>query len=391
MSKRLKLTAQLEAKIRLASGNEDIDFTLIAAYEAVAASTRPISQSRTAYDGAVMSEAFLTEMSTYLTTESVPILIMHEGHMLPIGKVFDAAVLDAEAGHKDLNALFYVESDSKEAKKIDLGIIDEVSVGAVPEHAYCSECDFDYMAEGNEMNFYFRECDNDHALGENGVHLRLSKLSAWKELSLVGKGASDKPKIVGSAKQRLGKERYQSLAASNMSSKGIEMAYLLCSATPPEIIDDEGIDMSLLEVTTQLTTLSADKAKLEVKFEGAESALEASKTEVAALQDKVKALELTLAESGETDVAKEVVVLKATIEDNKSLEVYFNTQVKAAAVAAELELTDDMTIDEKITLMQNAQVKLAAIPRNGLTNEPTASTVNLSQVAMTSRNSAFQQ
>jgi len=390
MSKRLELTEALKQKIRLASGNEDLDFNLIAAYEAVAASTRPITQSRTAYDGSVMSEAFLSEMATYLETNSVPILIMHEGYMLPSGKVFHSAVLDAEVGHKDLNALFYIESDSAEAKKIDLGIIDEVSVGALPEHAFCSECDFDYMKPENEMSFYFRECDNGHALGEDGAHLRLTKLSSWKELSLVGKGASDKPKIVGSAKQRLGKERYQSLAASNMSANGIEMAYLLCSATLPEINDDEGTDMNLLEVTQQVSSLSADKAKLEVKFEGAELALEASKVEVASLLAKVAALELKQADAVETEVAKELATLKLTVEGEKPLHDFFNAQLKLAAVAAELELKDEMSIEEKIALMQNAQVKLAAIPRGALSNEPNAAQANLSKVAMLTRNSAFQ-
>jgi hypothetical protein len=390
MSKRLQLSEQLKKKIRLASGNDDIDFNLIAAYESVAASTRPIHQSRTAYDGAVMSEAFLVEMSEHLLSESVPILIMHEGSMLPAGKVFDAAVLDAESGHKDLVALFYVESDSDEAKKIDLGIIDEVSVGALPLHAYCSECDFDYMAENNEMNFYFRECDEGHALGVNGTHLRLTKLSSWKELSLVGKGASDKPKIVGSAKQRLGKERYQSLAASSMSDKGIEMAYLLCSATTPTINDDEGNDMNLKDITDQVSSLSADKARLEVKMEGADLALAASKTEVAALQDKVDKLVLELAATEQSETAKKLVELEAAVEGQKPLQEFFDAQVKAAAVAAELELKEGLSNDEKITLMKNAQIKLAAIPRGGLTNEPTSGEVNLSQIAMLSRNSAFQ-
>lgn len=390
MSKRIQLTEELKKKIRIASGNDDIDFELIAAYEAVAASTRPIHQSRTAYDGAVMSEAFLVEMSDHLLDESVPILIMHEGSMLPVGKVFDAGVLDAESGHKDLVALFYVESDSEEAKKIDLGIIDEVSVGALPLHAYCSECDFDYMDEGHEMNFYFRECDEGHTLGENGTHLRLTKLSSWKELSLVGKGASDKPKIVGSAKQRLGKERYKSLAANNMSANGIEMAYLLCSATTPPINDDEGNDMNLKDVTDQVSALSADKARLEVKLEGADAALQASITDVAALQDKHDKLAVKLTESDESESAKKLVVLEATIEGQKPLQEFFDAQVKAASVAAELELKDDMTNDEKITLMKNAQIKLAAIPRGGKSIEPNSNEEKLSQVAMFSRNSAFQ-
>lgn len=388
MAKKLTLTESLRAAIRKAAGDDDIDFNLISAYEAVAASTRPISQSATAYDGAMMTETFLRDMETYLETESVPIHVMHNGSVLPIGKTFKAGVLEAEAGHYDLNALFYVESDSEHARQIDLGIIDEVSVGALPKHAYCSECDFDYMAPENEYSFYYRECDEGHALGQNGVHLRLTGLEKWKELSLVGKGASNKPKILGTAKQRLSKESYEQLAASGMSPEAVQMSYLLCSATPKT--KDEGAIMDLMELSNKAISLSAEKAKLESKLESVEANLATSDSKVAELNGKVTELQTQLAATDESAIKLELTEAKAKQAEFEPVTAYLTEQVKIAAVAAGLELKEDATMQEQIEVLKSAQIKLGAIPRNGsdiLASGGKEQTAELSATIL--RNSAF--
>lgn len=388
MAKRLTLDERLKNLITAAVGDE-IDFNQIAAYESVAASTRPLDQKSTPYDGAVMSQAFLQEMALFYKDESVPIQVMHNGNMLPVGKVFEADVLGAEAGHYDLNTLFYVDASSQYAKDIDLGILDEVSVGALPKHAYCSECDFDYMAPGNEFNFYFRECDNDHTLGVNGVHLRLAGLDKWKELSLVNKGASNKPKILGSAKQRLGKEGYSQLAASMGSPDALNMAYLSCSPNQP--VEDKGTTMDLSAITDKVTTLSAANGKLETKLEASESALQAAKDQTVELQNEVKELKQKLDASQDSTLKTQVEDLEAKLKDSDALANEFDSQLKTAATMAELELSETATAEEKIELLKQAQIKLAAIPRNGVTRSAESEQETRSLALAAARNSAFTQ
>lgn len=355
MAKRLTLTETIKGYIRAAVG-DDIDTSKVAVYESVAASTRPINQSSTAYHGAKMTFGFLGEMAEHLKTESVPILTMHNGGMLPIGKVIHADVLATGDDH-DLNVMFYVEADSEYAGKIDLGIIDEVSVGAVPEHAFCSECGFDYMAPGNEMSFWFRECDKGHQIGQNGVHLRLTKLRSWKELSLVNKGASSKPKILGEAQQRLAKQLPQKLAAS-----GVDLTHtvLFCSSSQPT---QEDPTMDLTALMAQVQTLASDKTRLELQHGQVSEQLTAAQAQVASLTAELAAANTKLNELNAGDAAAKLATAEAQLS---KLTEFVKEQSTHAAVAAGLELAEDATVEARLDLLKTAQVKLAAIPRGGV-------------------------
>tara|TARA_X000001388_G_scaffold52616_5_gene38370 strand:+ start:7648 stop:8817 length:1170 start_codon:yes stop_codon:yes gene_type:complete len=385
MAKRLTLTERIKALITEAAGDE-IDFSQIAAYESVAASTRPINQPHTAYHGAIMTEGFLSQMATAYKEESVPIQVMHNGQMLPVGKVFAAETFSADEGHTDLNVLFYVDANSQYARDIDLAILDEVSIGAASTHAYCSECSFDYMEEGNEMSFWYRECDNGHQIGKDGVHLRLTELRAWKELSLVNKGASNKPKILGSAKQRLGKDAYNQLAASHSNPEAVQFSYLACSPTQSETT---GETMDLSALSNQVSTLSAANGKLELKLETAESALEASQTEVAKLKGQIETLEAQVEAGSDSKLKTELTEAKTSLEAAKKIVGCFDEQLKVAAVAAGLEFSEDATADEKIELLKKAQIKLAAIPRGGVSQGAGAPEDDNIRVVSAAHNSAF--
>lgn len=354
MAKRLVLNDKLKQQIIAAAGDPDIDFSKIVAYESVAASTRPITQKSSPYHNAQMSEGFLREMVNHLSSNSVTLQVMHNNEMLPIGKVFTADVFAAEVGHYDLNAAFYLEADSDHVSKIDLGIIDEVSIGALPKHAYCSECSFDYMSDPYAM--YYRECPEEHSLGENGVHLRLTSLDTWKELSLVNRGASSKPKILGAAKQRLGASEYQRLAASN---NGLDLTYLTCTFTPnPQTKTPEGnaMDPKMLELAQSVGRLESEKTTLEASLTATKAALDTAQ------------LELTQTKSAlaveQAKVPADVEALKASKD---KLTAFLADQYKNACIAASLEFKDGATADEMIASIEQAQIKLAAIPRNGVT------------------------
>ncbi len=355
MAKRLTLNDHLRGLITAAVGDE-IDFEKVAAYEAAAASTRPISQRHTAYNGAKMTFGFLGDMAEHLKNESVPILTMHNGEMLPVGKTFHADVV-ANGDDHDLNALFYVEADSDFAKKIDLGIIDEVSVGALPEHAFCSECGYDYAAPGNEMAFWFRECDQGHVIGEKGVHLRLTKLKSWRELSLVNKGASSKPKILGEAQQRLAKQLPERLAASGLD---LSHTVLFCSSTKPT---NEDSPMDLTQLMAQVQTLASEKTLFEQQAKHASEQLTASQSKVTSLTEELTAAQAKLTELEGSEVAAKLSESEAQVT---RLSTFLRDQAKKAAVAAQLTLADDATDDQVIAVLEEAQVKLAAIPRGGV-------------------------
>lgn len=370
MAKRLVLNEKHKAAIRAAAGDEDFDFSQIVAYESVAASTRPINQRTSPYHDAQMTETYLREMATALMQESVTLQVMHDNGMLPIGKVFMADVFASEAGHHELNAAFYLPVDSEHVKNIDLAIVDEVSVGTLPKHAYCSQCEFDYMSEPYAL--FYRECENDHRLGENGVHLRLTSMASWKELSLVNKGASSKPKILGAAKQRLGAEQYQRLAASNA---GLDLQYLACTTTPkPQPATPEGNAMDLVTLAQTNGRLESEKQQLEASLTTTKAALDTAQTTIKDLNTQLDA------SKGATPEA-----LAAAQTQVSNLTAFLSEQYKAACVAAQLQHKEGATADEMIESIKQAQVKLAAIPRGGVTdpadNPEEAATVDYARAA----------
>ena len=364
MAKRVELTESISSAIRNAVG-DDIDFSKIAVFEAEIASTRAISQKYSPYDGARLSERYLNQMVEYLAEETVPLQVMHENHYLPVGKVFQADTFASADGETALNALFYVKSDSQYAEDIELGITDEVSIGAVPKHALCSECGFDYVESGNEMSFYYQECDEGHHIGEEGVHLRVTSLEQWKELSLVNKGASSKAKILGSAQRRLSAEEFKQLAAASGSPLSAQLSYLSCSPNNLPTPDNEETPMELKALSDQIAQLSADKTRFEVKTETLESQLTAQGVELSAATTKVEELTVELAASGDAVLTEKLASIEAELALAKEGSVFLAGQYKLACTATSMEFKEDATVSEMIGSIETAQVKLAAIPRNG--------------------------
>lgn len=366
MAKRVELTERISSLLKAKLEDENADLSKVAVFECVAASTRKITQKHSAYDGAVMSESVLLQASQWLSGESVPILTMHNGSLLPIGQVLEAQSIPAEGDHHELRALFYLEADSDYADKLDLGIIDEVSVGMMAKHAYCSECDFDYMADGNEFHFWLRECGNEHALGQDGTHLRLSGCASWKELSLVGKGASSKPKIVGRAKQVLSADQFQQLAANGGNP---DLAYLLCSSTLAEgqtskTKPSKEKTMELTQLVSELTAEKAAKLALEATNATLTSQLETSGAELTAANESIATLTAQVAEL--TDADNEATI-KELSEKTVELSDFIQKNWKLALTATGKEVPEEVpSHTEMISQLEAAQTTLATIPRGGI-------------------------
>lgn len=385
MAKRIDITERIKEQIRAVAG-DDIDYDKIAVYEAEAASTRAITQKRTSYHGATMTESFLREMANWLPDNPVTLQVMHDDHFLPVGKVFYAEVFTAAEGHHNLNALFYLEKDSEHVSKIDLAIIDEVSVGALPKHAYCSECGFDFMDNPHYM--WWGECENEHKIGENGTHLRLTKLDTWNELSLVNRGASSKPKILGSAKQRLSKEEYTRLAASGSSPEGL---YLFATATPQD--SNQNLDNKERPMDPKLLELSAANGKLEAEKETLATKLQLADKN----QAEQKTLIDTLTEENQQLKAngtnEKVQQLEADLDEAQKLTASALSTLKPqyclACTAADIEPKEDATLAEMVTTINEASVKLVLVPRTQQTKDTNVDDVEASTALNASRNQHF--
>lgn len=371
--KRVELTAQIEEWIAASVG--EIDTSKIAVYEAVAASTRPVSQKNSIYDGAIMALGLLNEMAEFVNDGGVvPLQVMHKTYgELPEGKVFRASVEEHNDGFSsDLITLFYLPlASEKLVNDIDLGLIDEVSVGALSKKAMCSECGydfFDFSQDDADWNLFTRTCDEGHKIGVDGVHLNLAGLANWRELSLVGKGASNQAKIRGSKHQTLSKDERRALAANGEAD--MSLYYLFCSASEGEA------DVDMTKLIGELTDAKSGLAL-------AEQARDTAKSEVETLTTKVGELETQLAdakalnEGGDTELQAQldtanadkekltgdVETLKASAETTQE---FLIAQAKKAAIAVgkpDQEFADSAAA---IAFMEEAQLNMhQLIPADG--------------------------
>src|SRR5690606_17876502 len=109
-------------------------------------------------------------------------------------------------------------SEKEVLAKVDSAVVDEVSVGLLTQHAFCSECDFDYFGpEATFTNIVMATCDQGHEIGVDGVHAKLVGLVDWAELSLVGSGAARNAKVLPKAKHSFKKETLDKLAADGVN------------------------------------------------------------------------------------------------------------------------------------------------------------------------------
>lgn len=237
-----------------------MDTAGLAVFEARSLTTEPISQAGF-FNGARVSHGTLSEMAAFLAQDgkAIPLMTMHNKQMLPIGRIFKASTFSMANGETELRSLFYIPADKASfAQDIEQALIDEVSVGVETQHAFCSECEFDYMGkDATIMNFLNMECANGHTVGEDGAHVRMVGLSAWKEQSLVARGAAKDAKILAYGKQKLASDNPTQLAANGISRSAfsVQANFSLDSEIKfkPKENKMPGIEIELAEKNSQLT------------------------------------------------------------------------------------------------------------------------------------------
>lgn len=368
--KSLAVTPRIIELIKANSGAEVREET-IRVFETTAVSTRPLNKVGSIFNKARMSEATLRAMADYVNGGGmVPLHTLHmQKAELPVGRVFHAEVVGLEDGEFELRSLFYLPaSDTKLVEDIELGVIGEVSIGAVSASMLCSECGWDYRGEdATFLNFIDHTCANGHVVGENGVHLRLNGLERWLELSLVSIGASPDAKIKSRARALLGSAEVEKLAAAG---KHPDMTVVFASTQVERI---EEVDVA------EIMTAISDQA---VKLAAVENDLAAAQTSAADLTTQ-----LTAAKARVTELEAELAAKSAAVEIEPEVAEFLKVAAKEALVASGSAENAPEGLVACVSAIQAAKVKLHTLPVGGVAASATVDTTKVAPAA--SRYSSF--
>jgi len=336
-SKTVEVTEEMLAQIERVTGTA-VEASDIVVFEASVANTRPLNKMGSIFNQGRITEDTLRQMAAALNAgeESVPLHTLHmQGGELPIGKVFQAEVISGADGDSELRAMFYIPaSEASLVEKINLGIIDEVSVGLKSKQLLCSKCGFDYFsADAGFEHLYSMTCDNGHTVGDDGAHVKLAGLDKWMELSLVSRGASSKPKILGRTKQVLGRETYDRIAADGLPP---EVVVLFTASDEKEApMPNDGTQV--FDPQAEISALRAELAEIKsllIADEEDEDEDEAE-AEVAEAEDEV--VEQPVVENSEQ--ADEAFALKAELDAAKAR----IAELEASAAPNKEEVTIDVS------------------------------------------------
>lgn len=338
MGKSIEKTPAIEASIRRAINDPNADISNFSVFEANAVTTLPLRKAGFYKDGRI-SRGVLGEMADLVNQkgQAIPMHIMHmASNDLPLGRVFEAALVDdPTTGETSLRSLFYIPNTDPEKAKlitdIENSIIDEVSVSILTKHATCSECGWDYYGEdASFINFFALTCDNGHEIGKDGVHVRLNGLDKWFELSLVNRGGAQDAKILSRARQSLGQDGLEKMAASGEKPLDVRLLTLTEKMTPSK---EEVMDLK--ELVEKVTTLSSDLGQANLKLEGMTKDLAAKDTQLAEKDKKIEEMTAALG-----DTAKVQTELEAAKAETAKLVESLTTHVTAALTASGEEAKD---------------------------------------------------
>lgn len=249
------MTPALEAMIREAVG-QDVDTTGMAVFEVIALNTLPLpGKDGTIWQNAVALPITLKEMVDHINSgKHIPLIADHEMWGAPKGRAFHAG-LDFEDGALSMRMLFYLDAtEATLITKLNSGSLDEVSVAFLSREFNCSECGWNYFSFGSDENIWSRTCGNGHVIGQNGVHAEMVGLKQFVELSLVARGAADKPKIVGKSEAKLAPESALQLAAHGFNDPN---ALIVQASRGKETMDLTALTAQLTQTSTKVGELTA--------------------------------------------------------------------------------------------------------------------------------------
>lgn len=347
MLKQVEKSDRVRSLIAKSYGDENLKIDDLAVFEAVAINTLPLRRKGGLFERAVVGEDVLLEMQAYLAAgNSLPLQLMHRSG-LPTGKVVAGEMRRDAAGNPSLNILFYLpKQESEIVRKIDAGIISEVSIGIEAKRILCSACGWDYLgADANIEHVFERTCAHGHTIGADGVHARLHGLDRWMEVSLVDTGAAQGAKILPRPAQTF----------SSDEKHGFDRTALRLFASADQVDPAESTKPGAPKPMDELITLKASVIVAERDRDSAKAEADALRTKLAELEAKLVEMEAKLAEASKTDAE----ALKAELG---SAVAFIDELAQAAKPGVELPAT----LSEKLSVVKEARAKLAlSLPVGG--------------------------
>lgn len=338
--KQLPMTPELIALIKERVG-EDIDPTNFAVFEAIALNTKPLPGKRgSIFERAVVKPVTLAQMVDYINGGNhLPIIVDHELEGSPKGRFFHAALFsdDNSLEELEMRALFYLdETETELTAKLNSASLDEVSVSFLSSALLCSECGFDYFSQGDMNNVLDRTCENGHEIGKDGVHVEMVGLNQFIELSLVARGAADKPKILGKSQSKLAPEATYRLAA-----KGFQTDALVCSAS---LGKEDTMDTT--ELVTKLSDMTAKEAVARADLSRVSTERDDLQTKLTAAETRANELETQLSEAtAKNGVPEDYEPIKAELGEARDVLV---AQFNALRVANGEDALEGDAIPSKV-------------------------------------------
>lgn len=373
MTKRVELTESIRQSIIEKCG-DGVDFNSIVLYQAKGISTAPITQPGSIYDKAEFSRNALIELENFSNDKDMNIGIqtLHNTREMPYGRLIQAKLKDEEMDSV-LYMLFMMSTEHQDLiSKIDNGIIDEVSIQAMPKKALCSECGKDFMDDDVDfMSFIEGRCPECGAImGLDGAHLNIPSVESFRELSLVPRGAANKPKILDSVHQLAMSDNPNIILTKSQVKSDLTKVNLISTISEEVDMNQEQLKAAITAATEPLTeevrkmqatlaTLNEEKVNLETAKSEAESARSEAESAKAALEEENKSLS--------DEKAKVEADLEAAKSEYEELKAAFDAEIKKVLVASgmsESAIPEDLK--EKQELLHKAHLTLANIPVGGV-------------------------
>ena len=283
--KQLDMTPEMAALIKRRVG-EDVDPSKLTVFETIALNTKPLPGKRgSIFERAVAKPVTLAQIVDYIDAGNhAPVMFDHEMEGAPMGRLFHAELHsdDNSLDELEIRGLFYLDSTEQATiDKINAGSLDEVSVAFLASAFLCSDCGFDYFSQGTPENIATRTCANGHTIGEDGVHAEMVGLAQFIEMSLVARGAADKPKIVGKSQSKVAPE-----SAYRLAAKGFEADDLVVQAKlgKEEDMDTTKLVSDLAEMTGKFSVSEANVTRLTAEKEALSTQLSEKDTKIAELE-----------------------------------------------------------------------------------------------------------
>ena len=380
MPKKLELNEDLIARFKAKMG-EDVSVEDFAIYKVRGISTEPLNKMASIYDGGkctVLTVAQLVDKVANTNT-NVGIAYNHDGEMLNVGRAFYAELGNEGAETVGYFYLALLKNDETNdvIKKLENGVLDEVSVNFKATHVNCSKCGWDYMGEdSDDSNWWDQTCANGHTVGVDGTHLELDGVDNFFEISIVNQGAAHNPKVLSSYTRSLfSQDDVRRLAASNKSP----YIYITSLSTKMENDMTEEIKQEAEEVKPAEQAAEevkpAEQAAEEVKPAEQETEevkpAEQEAEEVKPAEQEAEEVKPAEQEEALANMQKELEAVKA--EKEQVLSAY-REQVKKVMVAlnkTEVEIPESLDGISKLLEDNNATL-LSAIPVGGVSKSANA-------------------